>query len=107
MSRISTSPQSSRPGISKCPGLARKKETVRSASTTISPSGRPVAPSSPEGTSTATTVQSGRHVDGHCAAEPGGSARIQPFDEFRRHAFQRAAQARAEQRIHDEGKSVE
>ncbi len=52
--RRSAGPQSRRPGISRWPGLRRKKVTVRVASTT-GPRARPVLPSRPLGTSTAST----------------------------------------------------
>ena len=47
-------PQSDRPGSSRWPGFSRKKVTVEVAST-AAPRTLPVAPSRPEGTSTATT----------------------------------------------------
>ena len=50
--RRATSPHSARPGSSRWPGLRRKKVTVRVACTT-GPSARPVVPSRPLGTSTA------------------------------------------------------
>ncbi len=49
-----TSPQSPRPGSSKCPGLSRKKVTVARARI-ATPRTAPVVPSMPLGTSTATT----------------------------------------------------
>ena len=54
MSARRTSPHNSRPGSSRCPGFMRKKVTVRVACTTA-PSARPVVPSRPLGTSTAST----------------------------------------------------
>ena len=54
MSATRTSPHSSRPGSSRWPGFRRKKVTVRVACTTA-PSARPVVPSRPLGTSTAST----------------------------------------------------
>jgi hypothetical protein len=54
MSARTVLPQCSRPGISRWPGFLRKNVTVRSAHTAL-PRTSPVAPSMPEGISTATT----------------------------------------------------
>ena len=54
MSARRIAPQSDRPGSSRWPGLRRKKVTLDVAST-ATPRTLPVAPSRPEGTSTATT----------------------------------------------------
>ena len=54
MSATMTSPQSDRPGWSRCPGFLRKKVTVSAASKLV-PSTSPVSPLTPDGRSTATT----------------------------------------------------
>jgi hypothetical protein len=54
MSASTMLPQCSRPGMSRCPGFLRKNVTVRSART-ARPRTSPVAPSTPDGISTAIT----------------------------------------------------
>ena len=54
ISATTTGPHNCRPGMSRCPGLRRKKVTVRVACT-ARPFTSPVSPSRPEGTSTAST----------------------------------------------------
>ena len=54
MSATRTGPHSARPGYSRCPGFGRKKVTV-SRAFTATPRTCPLFPSSPDGTSTATT----------------------------------------------------
>ena len=73
MSARTISPHRSRPGSSLCPGLSRKNVTVRMALGAV-PRTWPVAPSSPLGTSTATTRDAARST----SATGGSISRASP-----------------------------
>ena len=69
MSATTISPHKARPGINRCPGFLRKKVTVSAAVTYTPPSGCPVSPDTPLGTSIATTGNPFR-LSTICAAAP-------------------------------------
>ena len=77
MSATTSRPVSARPGKSICPCLARWNVTVTLACT-ASPSARPLAPSIPEGMSTATTGSALSFM--RCTAESAAPdrARLRP-----------------------------
>ena len=86
MSARRIAPQSDRPGSSRWPGLRRKKVTLAVAST-ATPRTLPVAPSTPEGTSTAST------------APPARGEGVDPLDDRPRLAVDVAREPCAEERV--------
>ena len=86
-----SAPQYSRPGNSRWPGFLRKKVTV-SAACGATPRTSPVAPSTPLGTSIATTVRP-RAPSASITARAG--------------ALHRTRQPRAEDAVEDEGGAIE
>ena len=82
MSATLISPQSRRPGSNRWPGLRRKNVTVRTALTT-GPAASPVVPSSPLGTSTASTGTRLRLIASTTSAATPGDGTCQPGAEQR------------------------
>ena len=95
MSARSMRPHRAGPGRRRCPGLSRKKVTVTSASI-AAPRGWPVSPSSPEGTSTATTRPPRRGAPG-----------VDAFDQLARRAVEIAVEPGAEQGVDHDGYAFE